>query len=354
MTDPADPDRPDGAPTAPDGPAPGLDLEAAGPIATSPAPPTDPPALRPFSLDGRRVPGLYLVGWLATVLGGPLLGAAFVSGVGGIGGLVLTVGGSVLLGLGLIAAAGSQAIERRDRADLPYRGPSPFLVFGASVPLSIVITLPLILVRLDLDSPTATVLSVVATGAIWIGLIGLTVVGPGALHWRDILVGLADAPLVRVVADLGFGALAALPVIALTTVVGAIVVALVGVTPQGPIVIPPDGPGLALSLVAAAVIAPVTEEVFYRGFATTAWARTIGPVAAVVRGGLFFALVHILTISGPDFDHAAQAALVAFLVRIPIALALGWVFIRRRSIAASIGLHAAFNAVLVLAAAAAR
>jgi len=219
--------------------------------------------------------------------------------------------------------------------------------------LSILITLPLILIRLDLDSPAATLLSVVATGAVWIGLVGLTVVGPGALAWRDVLVGLADAPLVRVVADLGFGALAAVPVIVLTAIVGAIVVALIGVTPQGPIVIPPDGPGLALSLVAAVVIAPISEEVFYRGFATGAWARTMGPGGAVVRGGLFFAVVHILTISGPDFDHAAQAALVAFLVRIPVALALGWIFVRRRSIAASIGLHAAFNGVLVLAAAAA-
>ena len=93
------------------------------------------------------------------------------------------------------------------------------------------------------------------------------------------------------------------------------------------------------------------EEIFYRGFATTAWARGIGPTAAIVRGGLFFALAHVLTIGGADFGHAAQAALVAFIARIPVGLALGWIFLRRGSLTAAIALHATFNAALVLIAA---
>ncbi len=304
--------------------------------------------MRTFSLEFRKAPGLYLAGWLATVLGGPLLGVAFVSRVGGFGGLVLTLSGSVLLGLGLIAAAGSQAIERRDRADLAYRGPSPFLVFGASVPLAILVTIPLILAQLDLDSPVATVLSVIATGAVWIGLIGLTVVGTGGLRWSEVLVGWIGAPRGRVASDLAFGALAALPVVVVTEIVGALLIALIGVTPEGPITVPHDGLGLVLVLIAAAVIAPVTEEAFYRGFATTAWARAIGPRAAIVRGALFFAFAHILTTGGTEFEQAARIALVAFLARIPVALALGWIFLERRSIAASIGLHAAFNGLLVV------
>ena len=40
-----------------------------------------------------------------------------------------------------------------------------------------------------------------------------------------------------------------------------------------------------INLVAAAVLAPVWEEVFFRGFATTAWERTAGARAAIAKGG---------------------------------------------------------------------
>ncbi len=111
---------------------------------------------------------------------------------------------------------------------------------------------------------------------------------------------------------------------------------------------PSGGSGLAIALIAAAVVAPISEEIFYRGFATTAWLRALGPTSAIVRGGLFFAAVHVLTIGGSAFEPAVRAAMVGFVVRIPIALALGWIFVRRRSLAASIGLHAAYNGIAVL------
>ena len=133
-----------------------------------------------------------------------------------------------------------------------------------------------------------------------------------------------------------------------TAVLGSILILLVGVAPDGPIAPPRDGPSLAVSLLAAALLAPISEELFYRGFATTAWLRAYGPTRAIVQGGLFFAFVHVLTLGGPDFDHAARTALVAFVARIPVALALGWMFVRRGSLAASIGLHATFNGVLVV------
>lgn len=345
-TEPADPTHPVGLDA--EQPDPGA---APGPAIPGQAPEAPRPALRTFSLDGRRAPGLYLAGWLATVLGGPLFAAAFLSGVADAGRLVLLVVGSILLGAGLVAAAGAQSIERRDRVDLAYRGPSPFLVFGASVPVTILVTLPIVVLELDVTSPLATLLSVVATGAIWLGLVGLTVVGTGALRWRDIAIGLADAPPARILGDVLVGAAAAVPVILATSIVAAILVGLVGVTPEGPIAVPSDRLGLVVSLLAAAVVAPIGEEVFYRGFATTAWARSIGPTAAIIRGGLFFAFVHVLTLSGSEFGDAARLALVAFLARVPVALALGWIFVRRRSLAASIGLHATFNGALILLAA---
>lgn len=336
-------------------PAPEASAEPAPQPEAVPAEPEASPGERPipgtFSLEGRGAPGLYLVGWLGTALGGATLLAAIVSAAGGIGGLVLTLGGSLVLGIGLIAAAGAQAIERRGRADRAYRGPSPFLVFTASIPLSILATLPLVLLRFDASSPVTTLLSVSATGAIWLVLVGLTAVGTGALSWTEIGAGLAGMPPARIGADIVLGAVAALPVLLATLIVTSVLVVLIGVAPEGAIAVPRDAVGIVLVLIAAAVVAPVGEEIFYRGFATTAWARGIGPTAAIVRGGLFFALAHVLTIGGADFGHAAQAALVAFLARIPVGLALGWIFIRRGSLPAAIALHATFNAALVLIAA---
>lgn len=340
---------PTGEPEASAEPVPAAEPTPAAEPAASAQP--ERPLAGTFSLEGRSAPGLYLVGWLATALGGATLLAAIVSAASGIGGLVLTLGGSLVLGIGLVAAAGAQAIERRERADLAYRGPSPFLVFMASIPLSILATLPLVLLRFDASSPVTTLLSVSATGAIWLVLVGLTTVGTGALRWAEIGAGLAEMPAARIAGDVVLGVVAALPVLLATLVVSSVLVLLIGVAPEGAIAVPHDAAGIVVILIAAAVVAPIGEEIFYRGFATTAWARGIGPTAAIVRGGLFFALAHVLTIGGADFGHAAQAALVAFLSRIPVGLALGWIFLRRGSLPAAIALHATFNAALVLIAA---
>jgi membrane protease YdiL (CAAX protease family) len=74
----------------------------------------------------------------------------------------------------------------------------------------------------------------------------------------------------------------------------------------------------------------------------------MGVWRGVIRGALFFAVVHVLTISGVDAGQAVAVALAAFLGRIPVAIALGWLFSRTRSIWAPLGLHAAFNGILLV------
>lgn len=311
-----------------------------------PAPPSDRAGT--FSLEGRRAPGLYLVGWLASLLGGATFVATLVSGTTGPGALVLVVGSSLVLAVGLIAAAGAQAIERRDRTDLAYRGPSPFLLFAAGVPLAVLFSLPVSLLGFRTETPIGTLLTVVATDVPWLLLLGLTVVGTSALRWREIGAGTVGVRADRIAADVAWGILAAGPVLAVTLLATAVLVALIGVAPEGAIPVPRSGADFALVLLAAAVIAPIGEELFYRGFATTAWARAIGPTGAIVRGALFFAFAHIVSLGGSDFGHAGRVALVAFLARVPIALALGWIFLRRGSLPASIALHATFNALIVV------
>ena len=54
-------------------------------------------------------------------------------------------------------------------------------------------------------------------------------------------------------------------------------------------------------------------------------------------------------VGGESIGDAVAIAGVAFAIRLPLGLALGWLWVRRRSLLATIVLHAAYNAILVLA-----
>ena len=308
-----------------------------------------------FTIEGRSAPGLFVIGWLGSIVG---LGAIVIALLAGptLAATILLGIGLLILSVGLVAAAGSQAIERRARGVLPYLGPSPFLVFAASIPIAglIVIGVGLAfgLVGAPVDGPLGRLASVVVSALVYIGLVRLLVVDDGALSWRDMGV---TRPNLGAARQLLSGALWAAPVIVATVPVALLVSRLVPVTPTSPLPPTGDAAGLALNLVAGAIVAPIGEELLFRGLATTAWVRGMGRARGLIRGALFFAVVHVLTVSGSTAGEASGLALAAFLTRVPVALALGWLFVRRGSIWAPIGLHAAFNAVLlVLAEVAAR
>jgi len=329
--------------------------DGAGPadpiLPDAPGPPGDgaPARLgtRTFTIEGRAAPGLFVVGWLATLLG---LGAIFVALLAGgsAAAALLLAGGLAALSIGLVAGAGAQAIERRARGDAAYAGPSPFLVFAASVPVSllavIVIAIPLSIVGVAVDGPIGRLASVALQAIVYVGLIRLLAVDPGALSWADMGVRRFDR---RVLGELAAGAMWAGPVILVTIPIAAILSQIFPVTPVSPL--PPTGEaiGFAIHLVAGALIAPIGEELFFRAFATTAWARSLGKGRALVRGALFFAVVHVLNIGGASAGEAFGLAIVGFASRIPVALVLGWLFLQRRSVWAPLGLHATFNAILL-------
>jgi len=352
---PSDPSGTDGSgPSASDGRGPTAS-DGAGPPPAAASPPGSTSRLgtSTFTIEGRAAPGLFVLGWLATLVGLGSIVVAVMSGASVVGPILL-VAGLIVLSIGLIAGAGGQAIERRARAALPYEGPSPFLVFLAGIPVSgvllIVAGLVLGFLRIPVDGPLGRLVSVSFQALVYIGLIRLLVVDAGALSWTAMGI---TRPKLPSLGDFGFGALFALPVIAATIPVAAIITRLVPVAPESPL--PPAGNtlGFLVNLLAGAVVAPLSEEIMFRGFATTAWMKGMGRWRGVVRGALFFAVVHVLTISGVDASQAVGVALAAFLGRIPVAFALGWLFQRTGTIWASLGLHATFNAILLIIAEAA-
>jgi membrane protease YdiL (CAAX protease family) len=345
---------PDSGSMAPDEGPPGS--PSPPPDVTAPAPPDpsepSPPPARPgagtFTIEGRAAPGLFVLGWLATIVGAGFIAIGLLSGGRGAA-PILALAGLLILSIGLVAGAGTQGIERRARGRGGYQGPSPVLVFVASIPLSllaiVVLGVPLALAGVPVDGPIGRLASVAVQALIYLGIVRLLVVDPGALSWSEMGIRRPDQ---RALWDLGVGALWAIPVIAATIPVAAILSGLFPVTPVSPL--PPTGElvGFTIQLVAGAIVAPLGEELLFRAFATTAWARAVGPRRALVRGALFFAIVHVLTISGGSASQAAELALVAFATRLPVAFALGWLFLQRGSIWAPIGLHATFNAILLI------
>jgi membrane protease YdiL (CAAX protease family) len=68
----------------------------------------------------------------------------------------------------------------------------------------------------------------------------------------------------------------------------------------------------------------------------------VGARGAIFRSSIVFVLAHVLLVPGD-----IRMALVAVVVRVPVSFTLGWLFVRTGSIWTPIGLHAAYNGILI-------
>ena len=202
-----------------------------------PVPPTSDPdadaspatvlGLTRFTIEGRRAPGLFVAGWLATLIGAGLLVITGL-GIGGAAGALLSIVGLVVVSAGLFLLGGAQTVERR-AAGLAYAGPSPILVFVAVLAVSrlvgFAVGVPLAAVGADIPRPVGDLLAAALQAVVFVGLVRLMVVGAGALSWREM--GLVRGGRLAVQGILG-GAVFAAPVILVTSVVAVVAVQLAG------------------------------------------------------------------------------------------------------------------------------
>ena len=112
--------------------------------------------------------------------------------------------------------------------------------------------------------------------------------------------------------------------------------------------VPTDGLSMVLMFVAVAIVAPIGEEIFFRGFATNAWGRSLSHNSAILRASLFFAFIHIMNTATTDASLSWRVAIFNFGARVPVAFALTWLYMRRRSILASGTLHAGYNGLITI------
>ena len=88
-----------------------------------------------------------------------------------------------------------------------------------------------------------------------------------------------------------------------------------------------------LVVVAVVIVAPIAEEVFFRGIAFNAWLQERGRRFAYIGSAALFAAIHV--------------SLVSLLPIFLLGLALGWVYRRTRSLVAPIAMHATVNGITV-------
>lgn len=104
-----------------------------------------------------------------------------------------------------------------------------------------------------------------------------------------------------------------------------------------------SGPALALTFLAVTVLAPVLEEVTFRGVLFQALGRRTGWVAGAVLSSLFFAVVHFEVLL-PLGVESIVFGIALFAVGMAFVLLFHW----SRSLLVAMVAHATFNGVQVL------
>lgn len=311
-----------------------------------------------LQLTGREAPALYVIGLIFLVVGV----AALIAGIAGAG-VGLAILALLSIGVGGIALSGASALQRR--VDTPaegWRGPGPLAIFWTAITwallaqILVVALLTALGAAYSLSTPLGTLAAATASNLATALVIGIVVVGSGAVGWRDLLFATPAASpnsLARpdrrggLVGDLLWGAAAALPILAAAGLVATLVMSGTGLS--APVVLPPtmSTVDLAANALTAGFIAPIGEELLYRGVIAQAWARQSSARRSILFSALIFAFAHTLTVGGGTVADAASVAAVAFIVRLPLGIALGWLWIQRRSIVATISLHAIYNLAIV-------
>ena len=254
----------------------------------------------------------------------------------------LLMAGLLALLLGLCAAAAYQIVVRRTRQAPFFRGPSPLILFGIQVVGVNAASLGLLPLGAPLpDTPAGFILAAVVLLLGYFLVVWLFGIRSGALEWDEL--GLPERPRMgRLLGDVGMATGTMLIVAIVAGLAGGLLARLLGTGAPEVVPLPSSTLELGMVALAAGILVPIGEELFFRGYALTAWLRDRGERSALIRSTIFFALVHIVTLTSSTFDEGWRQAVLVLAVIGPVGLALGWLFLKRGLIAAIAG-HAAFN-----------
>lgn len=253
-----------------------------------------------------------------------------------IGPLLLIALGGLLLIVGLVINAVRALIVRAALPPERYRGPAVLVLLLLAIIVGSVVSL----------GAGGTVLALFDGGPLSVGgtlllltstQIGLLAVSGGLVVAPRALAGLRLVPK----SGLGRSILIGL-VLAIPAWIGATLLAYLSTTALETLGFTQDKSVLdtvldradpTVLLLALVLIAPVAEELFFRGVVYNAWERERGPVVAVIGSAALFAVIH--------------TSLFSLVPIFALGVALATVFRRTRSLPATMAMHAGFNAISV-------
>lgn len=249
----------------------------------------------------------------------------------------LAAAGLVVFGAGLVYSSVRQIRIRRHLPPERYRGPGVVVLVLLALAIAFVLTLPfgadaaaLVLGEGEL-SLLGSIALLVSTQA------GLLIVSWFAVFRPNALAGLPSLPGRNagraVAAGLGWGVVAwfasSVAAAGMTILLEAI-----GIAPE------PQAAEQAIGVVdplvvviAIVVLAPIAEEVFFRGVVFNALRREAGRRWAFLGSSVLFSVIHL--------------SLVAVVPILVLALGLAWVYERTNNLLAPIAMHATVNAISV-------
>ena len=249
----------------------------------------------------------------------------------------LAVVGAVAFVAGLVYIAIRQLRVRRHLPPERYRGPSVLTLVLLVLAFAFLLTVPfgedaaaLVLGDGELTWLGAIVL-LVSTQVALLAVSWLLVFRPRALAGLPSWPGRNAAAAITSGVGWGIGAW-----VISTLVAGAVVFVLeaLGIEPE------PQAAELAIAMldpwlviVAVVILAPIAEEIFFRGVVFNALLREGGPRWAFIGSSALFAIIHV--------------SLVALLPIFLLGLALAWVYRRTGNLLAPIVMHATVNGISV-------
>lgn len=274
--------------------------------------------------------GALGVGAVASVQGGVDNGDLAVYGW-------LALAGALLFAGGLLYIAVRQLRVRRFLPPERYRGPSVIVLLLLVLVLTTLFTVPfaadaaaLLLGEGELTFVGAAVL-LISTQVALLLVSWFLVFRPGALAALPSLPG--RDPVGAIGAGIGWG----IPAWLGATIASAGVVWLLeslGFDAE------PQAAEQAIALVdpwlvvlAVVILAPIAEEVFFRGVVFNAWLRESGVRWAVIGSSALFAIIHL--------------SVVALVPIFLLGLALAWIYRRKGNLLAPIAMHATVNGISV-------
>ena len=258
----------------------------------------------------------------------------------------LAVGGGLAAVIGLLMNAVRAVVVREALPPERYRGPAVFVLLALASIFTVIETVTVAGSTVALVSGGA--ISVPATLVIFTATqTGLLAVAILFVAVPNGLAGVRLVPPRGAVRSFAMGLGLAIPAWLAATILGALLQVILERLghPRVPGILDDavarlDPTALVLAVV---LIAPIAEEIFFRGLVLNAWLREYGERFAILGSAALFGAIHA--------DTSSLEALITSVARVlPIfglGLALAFVYRRTGSLLSAIGLHMGFNALSI-------